>query len=274
MSEVMITAADVNKLRQITGAGMMDCKKALVETNGDFEAAIDHLRKKGQKVAANRADRESTEGLAVSKTGNGRAVLVVLSCETDFVAKNDAFGAFANQIADLAVAENPANLEALLALQLDGRSIADHITEQVGKIGEKIEIPYFANISGELVYGYNHPGNQIATIVAFNKAVDQEVGKNIAMQIAAMAPVAIDKEGVSQETLDRELEIARDQVRAEGKPEDMVEKIAQGKVNKFYKESTLNNQEYIKDGKLNVAQYLTSVDKDLKVTDFKRYSIK
>lgn len=274
MSEVMITAADVNKLRQITGAGMMDCKKALVETGGDFEAAIDHLRKKGQKVAANRADRESTEGLAIAKADNGKAVLVVLSCETDFVAKNDAFGAFANQIADLALTNSPATKDDLLALSLDGRTLADNITEQVGKIGEKIEVPFFASVSGELVYAYNHPGNQIATIVAFNKAVDQEVGKNVAMQIAAMAPVAIDKEGVSQETLDRELEIARDQVRAEGKPEDMVEKIAQGKVNKFYKESTLNNQEYIKDSKLSVLQYLQSVDKDLKVTDFKRYSIK
>ena len=274
MSEVMITAADVNKLRQTTGAGMMDCKKALVETGGDFEAAIDFLRKKGQKVAANRADRESTEGLAIAKTANGHAVLLVLSCETDFVAINEAFGAFANQLVDLALEKNAADKDALLALTIDGRTVADHITEQVGKIGEKIEIAFYANIAGELVYGYNHPGNQIATIVAFNKAVDQEVGKNVAMQIAAMAPVAIDKEGVTQETLDRELEIAREQVRAEGKPEDMVEKIAQGKVNKFYKESTLNNQEYIKDGKLNVLQYLQSVDKDLKVTDFKRYAIK
>ncbi len=274
MSEVMITAADVNKLRQVTGAGMMDCKKALVETGGDFEAAIDFLRKKGQKVASNRADREATEGLAIAKATSSNAVLVVLSCETDFVAKNEAFGEFANKIADLAIASSPANLEGLLALDFDGRTIADNITDQVGKIGEKIEVPFYAIVSGETVYAYNHPGNQIATVVAFNKVVDQEVGKNIAMQIAAMAPVAIDKDGVSPETLERELEIARDQVRAEGKPEDMVEKIAQGKVNKFYKESTLNNQEYIKDGKLSVAQYLQSVDKDLKVTDFKRYSIK
>lgn len=274
MSEVMITAADVNKLRQVTGAGMMDCKKALVEANGDFEAAIDYLRKKGQKVASNRADREATEGLAVAKTGNGHAALVVLSCETDFVAKNEAFGEFVNKIVDVALDKNPATTEELLALDLEGRTIGDHIIDQVGKIGEKIEIPFYANISGELVYAYNHPGNQIATVVAFNKAVDEEIGKNIAMQIAAMAPVAIDKDSVDPAVTERELEIAREQVRAEGKPEDMVEKIAQGKVNKFYKESTLNNQEFIKDNKQSVAQYLQSVDKDLKVTAFKRYSIK
>lgn len=274
MSTVAITAADVNKLRTVTGAGMMDCKKALVEANGDFEAAIDYLRKKGQKVASNRADRDAKEGLVIAKANGGNAVAVLVSCETDFVAKNEAFVNFATSIADVAINNTPADAEALGALSLDGRSVSENITDQVGKIGEKIEVSGYGVIKGESAFAYNHPGNQVATIVAFNKIVDEEVGKSIAMQIAAMAPVAIDKEGVSQEMLDRELEIARETTRAEGKPEDMVEKIAQGKVNKFYKESTLNNQEFIKDNKLSVSQYLQSVDKDLKVVAFKRLAVK
>lgn len=274
MSTLTITAADVNKLRTATGAGMMDCKKALTEANGDFEAAVDYLRKKGQKVASNRADRDAKEGLIIAKANGTTAVAVMIGCETDFVAKNDAFGAFANAVADVAIANNPADAEALLANSMDGRTVGDNITDQVGKIGEKIEVSAYATVTGESAFAYNHPGNQVATIVAFSKVVDAEVGKNIAMQIAAMMPVAIDKSDVSQETLDRELEIARETTRAEGKPEDMVEKIAQGKVNKFYKESTLVNQEYIKDNKQSVGQYLQSVDKDLKVVAFKRLAIK
>lgn len=274
MSTVAITAADVNKLRTVTGAGMMDCKKALVEANGDFEAAIDYLRKKGQKVASNRADRDAKEGLVIAKANGGNAVVVLVSCETDFVAKNEAFVNFATSIADVAIANTPADAETLGGLSLDGRSVSENITDQVGKIGEKIEVSGYGVIKGESAFAYNHPGNQVATIVAFNKVVSEEVGKSIAMQIAAMAPVAIDKDDVSAETLERELEIARETTRAEGKPEDMVEKIAQGKVNKFYKESTLNNQEYIKDNKLNVSQYLQSVDKDLKVVAFKRIAVK
>lgn len=276
MSTVQISAADVNKLRQVTGAGMMDCKKALTETNGDFEAAIDFLRKKGQKVASNRADRDTTEGLAIAKVAaDGKTgALLALGCETDFVSKNEEFGAFTQSLVNAAVEANAQTKDEVLALTIDGRSIADHITDKVGKIGEKIEIVFFGAVAGEGVVAYNHPGNQVATIVSFNQVVDATVGKDVAMQAAAMAPVAVDKEDVDTSVLERELEIAREQIRAEGKPEDMVEKIAQGKINKFYKEQTLNNQEFIKDNKLTVAGYLQSVNKDLKVINFKRASIK
>jgi len=271
-----ITASEVNKLRQQTGAGMMDCKKALEESNGDFEKAIDYLRKKGQKVAANRADRDAKEGLVLAKAtaDNKRGVLVVVNCETDFVAKNEDFGVFANTVLTAAVEKNPANIDALKALPFNSEiTIADKFIEQIGKIGEKIDLPYYETVAGETVYAYNHPGNRLACVVAFNKTVSEEVSKNIAMQVAAMAPVAVDKEGVSTEMLERELEVAREQIRAEGKPEDMVEKIAQGKIAKFYKESTLLNQEFIKDNKLSIRQYLQSIDKDLTVTSFKRYAL-
>lgn len=271
-----ITASEVNKLRQQTGAGMMDCKKALEESNGDFEKAIDFLRKKGQKVAANRADRDAKEGLVLAKTtaDNKRGVLLVVNCETDFVAKNDDFGVFANTVLTAAVEKSPADIAALTALPFNSEiTIADKFIEQIGKIGEKIEVGSYQSITGETVFAYNHPGNRLACTVAFNKVVTEEVAKNVAMQVAAMAPVALDKDDVSAEMLERELEIAREQIRAEGKPEDMVEKIAQGKVNKFYKESTLLNQEFIKDNKLTIKQYLQSIDKDLTVTAFKRYSL-
>lgn len=271
-----ITASEVNKLRQQTGAGMMDCKKALEESNGDFEKAVDFLRKKGQKVAANRADRDAKEGLVLAKTtaDNKRGALIVVNCETDFVAKNDDFGVFANTVLNAAIEKNPADVEALKALPFNNEiTIADKFIEQIGKIGEKIDLPYYQVLTGETVFAYNHPGNRLACTVAFNKAVSEEVAKNVAMQVAAMAPVALDKDDVSAEMLERELEVAREQVRAEGKPEDMVEKIAQGKVNKFYKESTLMNQEFIKDNKLTIKQYLQSIDKDLTVTAFKRYSL-
>lgn len=271
-----ITASEVNKLRQQTGAGMMDCKKALEESNGDFEKAIDYLRKKGQKVAANRADRDAKEGLVLAKTtaDNKRAAVVVVNCETDFVAKNEDFGVFANTVLTAAIEKNPATVDALKALPYNNEiTIADKFIEQIGKIGEKIDLPYYQTITGETVFAYNHPGNRLACAVAFNKVVTEEVAKNVAMQVAAMAPVAIDKDDVSAEMLERELEVAREQVRAEGKPEDMVEKIAQGKVNKFYKESTLLNQEFIKDNKLTIRQYLQSIDKDLTVTAFKRYAL-
>ncbi len=271
-----ITAADVNKLRQQTGAGMMDCKKALEESNGDFEKAVDYLRKKGQKVAANRQDRDAKEGLVIAKVtaDNKLGALVVVNCETDFVAKNDDFGNFANTVAQIAIDKKPANLDALKALPFNNEiTIADKFIEQIGKIGEKIDLPYYQTTLGEQVIAYNHPGNRLACIVAFNKTVSEEVAKNVAMQVAAMAPVALDKDDVSTETLERELEIAREQVRAEGKAEDMIEKIAQGKINKFYKESTLLNQEFIKDNKLTIRQYLQSVDKDLTVSAFKRFSL-
>ena len=271
-----ITAAEVNKLRQQTGAGMMDCKKALEESQGDFEKAIDYLRKKGQKVAANRADRDAKDGLVLAKTtaDSKKGVLLVVNCETDFVAKNEDFGNFANTVLTAALDKNPADIEALKALPYNSEiTIGDKFIEQIGKIGEKIDLPYYQSVTGETVFAYNHPGNRLACVVAFNKVVTEETAKNIAMQVAAMAPVAVDKDDVSAEMLERELEIAREQIRAEGKPEDMVEKIAQGKINKFYKESTLLNQEYIKDNKLTIKQYLQSVDKDLTVSGFKRYAL-
>jgi elongation factor Ts len=271
-----ITAADVNKLRQQTGAGMMDCKKALEESNGDFEQAVDYLRKKGAKVAANRQDRDAKEGVVLAKTSadNKKGIVVSVNCETDFVAKNADFIAFAESVANIALEKQPADVDALKALPYNSEiTVADKFMEQVGKIGEKIDIGYYQLISAEHVVGYIHPGNRLSVVVGFNKNVTTEISKNIAMQAAAMAPVALDKEDVDTKTLERELEIARETTRAEGKPEDMVEKIAQGKLNKFYKESTLLNQEYFIDNKQTVRQYLQSVEKDLTLTAFKRYSL-
>jgi elongation factor Ts len=271
-----ITAADVNKLRQQTGAGMMDCKKALEETNGDFEAAIDYLRKKGAKVAANRQDRDAKEGVVLAKTSSDHkhGIVISVNCETDFVAKNSDFIAFAEQVAKIALEKNAADVTALKALPFDNNvNIGDKFMEQVGKIGEKIDIGYFQVINAEYIVPYIHPGNRLAVAVGFNKTVSADVAKNIAMQAAAMAPVAIDKDDVDSKTLERELDIAREQIRAEGKAEDMVEKIAQGKLNKFYKDSTLLNQEYFIDNKVTVRQFLQSVEKDLTVKAFKRYSL-
>lgn len=272
-----ITAADVNKLRMQTGAGMMDCKKALTEAEGDFEKAVDILRKKGAKVAANRGDREAKEGQVIAKvTGDAkRGVIVAVNCETDFVAKNEDFANFAGTILNIAVEKNPKSIDDLKALPYNSEiTINDKIMEQVGKIGEKIDITRYEIIEAAKVIAYNHPGNRLATIVGFSKAdVKDDVAKDVAMQIAAMAPVALDKGDVDQAMLDRELDIAREQIRAEGKPEDMVEKIAQGKINKFYKESTLLNQEFIKDSKKTVSQYIKESDKDLTVTGFKRVAL-
>jgi elongation factor Ts len=271
-----VTAQEVNKLRQQTGAGMMDCKKALEENNGDFEQAVDYLRKKGAKVAANRGDRDSKEGVVLAKTStDGKTgILIWINCETDFVAINADFIAFANSIADIALAKNAKTKEEILTLPYNSDiTVGDKFMEQVGKIGEKIEIGYFEVITAEKVSAYIHPGNRVSVIVGFNKEIADEVGRNVAMQAAAMAPVALDKDGVTPAMLERELEIAREVIRAEGKAEDMVEKIAQGKIAKFYKESTLLNQEFIKDNKMTVAQYLQSVDKGLTATAFKRYAL-
>ena len=277
MSTVQITAADVNKLRQQTGAGMMDCKKALTEANGDFEAAIDNLRKKGAKVAASRQDRESNEGVVIAKTTTDgkRGVVVEFNCETDFVAKNADFVAFANSIADLAIEKNPASLEQLLELELNGEKLADTIISQIGKIGEKVGVSKFETVTGEKVIAYIHGNYRLGVLVALssNPASADEVGKDVAMQIAAMNPVAIDKGDVDSRTIERELEIAKDVIRAEGKPEEMVEKIALGKLNKFYKDSTLLNQEFVKDSSKTVAQFLNDVEKGLTVSAFKRVQL-
>jgi elongation factor Ts len=272
-----ITAADVNKLRQITGAGMMDCKKALTESNGDFDAAIDLLRKKGQKVAANRSDRSANEGLVLARaTGDGkRGVMIVLNCETDFVAKNADFGVVANNILDAAIASNPASLDDLKALNYTGSALTidDKITEEIGKIGEKIELSFYGVVNAESVFCYNHPGNKLAAMAGFNKGISEEVAKDVAMQIAAMAPVALDEKSVPQDVIQKEIEIGKELAINEGKPADMAEKIALGRLNKFYKESTLLNQEFIKDSKLTVSQYIKTSDKDATVIDFKRYGL-
>ncbi|MBL7901368.1 MAG: elongation factor Ts [Bacteroidia bacterium] len=271
-----ITAADVNKLRQQTGAGMMDCKKALEESNGDFEAAVDYLRKKGAKVAANRQDRDAKEGVVLAKTSADKTLAIVVSvnCETDFVAKNADFIAFAETVANIALDKKPNSIEELKALPYNSEiTVADKFMEQVGKIGEKIDIGFYNIVKAEQVVGYIHPGNRLAVAVGFNKKVSDEVAKNVAMQSAAMAPVAIDKDDVDQTIINRELEIAKETTRAEGKPEEMVEKIAMGKLNKFYKDSTLLNQEYFIDNKLTVRQYLQGVEKDLTVTALKRYAL-
>src|SRR5471030_1097159 len=282
MSTLQISAADVNKLRQQTGAGMMDCKKALTETNGDFEAAIDFLRKKGAKVAASRQDRESNEGVVIARTSadGKRGVIIELNCETDFVAKNAEFVAFANSIANEAVENNPATLEELYDLTLkvnehDSAKISDIIIDKTGKIGEKIGVSKYVAVEGEKVIAYIHGNFRLGVLVALsaNVAGADEAGKDVAMQIAAMNPVAIDKDGVDATTIERELEIAKEQIRAEGKPEEMVEKISLGKLNKFYKDSTLLNQEFVKDPSKSVAQFLGTIDKGLTVTDFKRVAL-
>jgi len=282
MSTVQISASDVNKLRQQTGAGMMDCKKALTETNGDFEAAIDFLRKKGAKVAASRQDRESNEGVVIARTSDDgkRGVIIELNCETDFVAKNAEFVAFANSIANEAIENTPATLDELYDLtlklsELESAKISEIIIDKTGKIGEKIGISKYEVVEGEKVIAYIHGNFRLGVLVALsaNVAGADEAGKDVAMQIAAMNPVAVDKDGVDATTIERELEIAKEQIRAEGKPEEMVEKISLGKLNKFYKDSTLLNQEFVKDPSKNVAQFLATIDKGLTVTAFKRVAL-
>jgi elongation factor Ts len=273
-----ITAQEVNKLRQMTGAGMMDCKKALTEAEGDFEKAIDILRKKGQKVSASRADRETKEGVVathVSQDGS-KGTMLSLTCETDFVAKNEEFVALANSILEAAVKEDSASVDAVLALPFDNITIGEKITEMTGKIGEKIEISHLVKVSGEKVEPYIHSNGKLGVLVALtntNGADVEEAGKDVAMQIAAMNPVAVDKDGVDASVVEREIEVGKDQARQEGKPEAMLEKIAMGKLNKFYKENTLLSQAFVKDSSKTIAQYLDSVSKGLTVADFKRISI-
>jgi elongation factor Ts len=275
MSTVTISAGDVNKLRQMTGAGMMDCKKALTESNGDFEAAVDILRKKGQKVAANRADRQAAEGCVLSKVSPDKKFAVVLSlnCETDFVAKNEGFVALANGFIDLAISKKAKTAEEFSQLDYNGMKVADKLIEQTGVIGEKIEIGSYEVLESEFIGAYIHAGNRLAVIVAFNKATDDETGKQVSMQVAAMNPIAVDEKSVPKEVVDREIEVGKDLAIQEGKPADMAEKIAMGRLNKFYKESTLLNQEFVRDNKMTIKQFLTSVDKDLTATAFKRVSL-
>jgi elongation factor Ts len=272
----VINAADVAKLRRVTLAGMMDCKKALEESEGNFEKAIEIIRKKGQAVANKRADREATEGVVLSKVSHDgkTGAIIVLNSETDFVAKNADFQALANKILDIAVTKKPANIEALKSLPLDGGKVGEKVIEYVGIIGEKLDLSYFEKIEAAHVQAYIHPGNRLATLVGFTKSgIDAQVYKDVAMQIAAMNPVAVDKDFVPESVVAQELEIGKEQARRDGKPEEMLEKIAQGKLTKFFKESTLLNQEFVKDNKITIRQYLQSVNKELTVTEFKRYTL-
>jgi elongation factor Ts len=271
-----ISSAEVAKLRRVTLAGMMDCKKALEESNGDFEKAIEIIRKKGQAVANKRADREAAEGVVLAKvTPDAKmGALIVLNSETDFVAKNAEFISLANKILNIAVSKNPANLEELKSLQLDSTKIADKVVEYVAIIGEKLELAYYEKVEAAHVQAYIHPGNRLATLVGFSKAgFDVQVYKDVAMQVAAMNPVSVDKADVPEKIIAQELEIGKEQARRDGKPEEMLDKIAQGKLAKFYKESTLLNQEFVKDNKMTIRQYIQAADKELTVTAFKRYTL-
>jgi elongation factor Ts len=270
-----ITASLVNQLRQQTGAPLMDCKKALVESNGNIDAALDYLRKKGAKVSALRSDRDAKEGvaMAVTSSDNKTGVIINLGCETDFVAKNADFVAFAQTLAGITLAKKISSIDALLQENLDGSTVANKIIDLVGKIGEKIEVKKLELVNDESVVAYNHAGYKIGVLVSMNLPLTEKietVGKDLAMQIAAMNPVAIDKDGVAQEVIDRELDIAREQIKAEGKPENMLDKIAAGKLQKFFKDNTLMAQQFVKDGNKTVADVLKEADANLKVTSFKR----
>lgn len=271
-----ITAKDVNELRQITGAGMMDCKKALEEAGGDREAAIDILRKKGQKISEKRSDRDANEGAIFAYGDASAASLIELNCETDFVARNDDFQGLGRQIVEKAFATKAADLEAVLALPLDSRAVADHLTDAMGRIGEKIAIRNYARAEGDRVITYIHPGARVGVIVAFNGVGSEDieaVGKDIAMQIAAMKPVSIDESGVPAEVVAREMMIAREKAAAEGKPENLLDRIAEGTVKKFYKDNTLLAQEFVKDSSKTVAQYLKEQNPNLKVASFRRLQL-
>lgn len=270
-----ITAAEVNKLRKATGAGMMDCKKALVEAEGDYDKAIEILRKKGQKVAANRADRESSEGAVIATVNddNTKGVIVSLNCETDFVAKNDSFVQLAQDFAKLALEVN--SKDELLAKDYNGITVQEKLTEQTGVIGEKIEIGDFRTLEAPFVGSYIHAGNKIAVLTGLSGKTDnaEEVAKNVSMQAAAMNPVALNEDGVDQSVVEKEIEIAKEQLREEGKPEDMLDNIAKGKIKRFFKDNTLVNQAFIKDNKMTVAEYVKSEDKDLSVVAFERVAL-
>ncbi|MDO9579390.1 MAG: translation elongation factor Ts [Bacteroidales bacterium] len=271
-----ISAADVAKLRRVTLAGMMDCKKALEESEGNFDKAIEIIRKKGQAVANKRADKEASEGVVLSKVSSDEksGAIIVLNSETDFVAKNADFMALAVKIINVAVAKNPANLDELKSLPMDGGKIGDKIVEYVGIIGEKLDLSYFEKIEAEHVQAYIHPGNRLATLVGFTKSgADVQVYKDVAMQIAAMDPIAVDKDSVPEAIIAQEIEIGKEQARRDGKPEEMIEKIAQGKLNKFLKENTLLNQDFVKNNKITIKQYLESANEELSVTEFKRFTL-
>ena len=272
-----ISAKEVKQLREMTGAGMMDCKKALIEAEGNYEKAIEILRKKGQKLSAKRADREAKEGVVIAKVAPDmkKGVIVRLSCETDFVAKNEDFVKLTHDIAELALSTFPANRDELLTQQLNGMSLGDKVVEQTGVIGEKIELASYEHIEAPMVVSYIHMGNKAGVVVGLSKASEDfmDAGRDIAMQVAAMMPIAVDKEDVDQDTIQKEIEIGKEQARQEGKPEAILEKIAMGKLNKFFKENTLLNQAFVKDSKLSVRDYLKSKDSELTVTAFRHVKL-
>lgn len=269
-----VTMADIQHLRKMTGAGMMDCKNALVETDGDFDKAFEIIRKRGQAVAAKREDRDASEGCVIARTEPGHAAIVALQCETDFVAKNAQFIALTEQILDVAMSNKPKNLEELLALPLEKGTVAELIYDKIGATGEKMELGFYEYITAPSVVAYIHPGNKLATIVGFNKEeVDTNVSKDIAMQVAAMNPITITAEELSDDLKEKEMEIARDKARQAGKPEQILDRIAEGALQKFFKESTLMQQDYVKDTKLTIEGFMKQSDKELKVTAFKRVSL-
>jgi elongation factor Ts len=270
-----ISTADVVKLRKATGAGMMDCKNALTESDGNFDRAIEIIREKGKLVASKRADRESSEGVVLAKVSEDKSfgAIVSLNFETDFVAKNENFIALTSKILNLAIQKKCASLEEVKALEMDGRTIGEQVLEQTGIIGEKIELSYYDCIVAAYINPYIHPGNKLATLVGFSKVIDHHAGRDVAMQVAAMNPVAIDNADVPAAIVEQELKIAKEKFRLEGKPEAMLDKISQGALNKFFKDSTLLNQEFIKDNKMTVRQYLGSVDKDVTVKAFRRFTL-
>ena len=269
-----VTMADITKLRKMTGAGMMDCKKALEEANNDFDGAIEIIRKRGQAIAAKREDREAAEGCVLATSKGDYAAIVALKCETDFVAQNKDLVALTQKILDAAIENKPADLEALKAIKLDGRTIAELVTDQSGVTGEKMELGYFDSLSAASTIFYIHPGNKLATIVGFNQAdVEHQVARDVAMQVAAMNPIAVRPEEVPSDIIEKELEIAREKAREAGKPENLIDRIAQGSLQKYYKEFTLLQQEFVKDPKQTIEQYLKAQNKELTVTAFRRFTL-
>lgn len=267
-----ITVQDINKLRKLTGVGMMDCKKALVESDGDFDKAIDYLREKGKKLAAKRADRAANEGCVLAQTSADKtfAAVIMINCETDFVAQNEGFVSFTKSVLDAAVNAKAKTIEEVNALSVNGTKVETLLVDQVAKIGEKITLSQYKAIEAEVTYAYTHPGNRMASVVGLNKKDFDKVGKEMAMQVVSMRPISVDKNSVPQDVIEKEMEVYRVQIREEGKPENMVEKIAEGKLNKFFKESTLMPQEFILESKMSVEEYLKKQDKDLTVVSFAR----
>ena len=269
-----VTLADISHLRKMSGAGMMDCKQALEEANNDYEKAMEIIRKKGQAIAAKRSDREASQGCVLAAENEGFAAIVSVKCETDFVAKNADFIAMTKRFLDAAMANQTASKEELAATLLDdGRSVENHITDRIGVTGEKMELGDFEFVKGAATISYIHPGNKLATIVAFNQPLERQVARDVAMQVAAMNPVSLTPEDVPQRVIQTELDIAREKAREAGKPENMLDRIAEGALQKFYKESTLLQQEFVKDAKMNIDQYLKKQDKELTVTSFKRITL-